>query len=207
MKMSKIIALLLVAVMLLCGCNSGNTNPTTDGTPTEQVYAVKFVDAEGNPVSGVITQFAKKDGSQSLILSEADGTISVSTELFEANFTILNTTAGYKVDKMEHTLSAENMLIVVLNKEEAGNSNPTYTITVVDQNGNPVAGVVVQVCDDHNCQLPLTTDASGNASASYAPSNYHVTLNTLPDGYTSEETEFSFNDKTELTIVIQAVGE
>ena len=80
----------------------------------------------------------------------------------------------------------------------------TYTVTVVDQNNNPVEGVAIQFCDDENCKLPVLTDASGVVSQRYAESEYHITLAELPAGYTSEETEFYFNGETELTIVITA---
>ena len=204
MKIAKIVALVLLFAMLLCGCNGGGGNPTTGDTePKNENYVVKFVDDDGNPVSGIITQFVKKDGSQNLILSEADGTITVSADLFENKFTILSLT-GYTAEKMEYELNAENMVVVLLNKENKGDSNVTYTVTVVDQHGNPVSGVVVQICDEENCKLPMTTDENGKASAAYAPSVYHVTLNSLPAGYSSETTEFYFNDKTELTITINA---
>lgn len=205
MKSTKIVALLLVAIMVLCGCTNGNVTPTTDNTaPGNDTYVVKFVDDDGNPVSGVVTRFMKLDGSENLILSEADGTITVNADQFEDKFTILSMANGYKADKMEHTLSAENMLIVVLHKESTNDSGVTYTIRVLDQNDKPVPGVVVQVCDEENCKLPMTTDENGTVMVSYEPSVYHVTLNSLPEGYSSQETEFYFGDSTVLTITIQA---
>ena len=86
----------------------------------------------------------------------------------------------------------------------ADNSKTEYKVTVVDQNGSPVAGVVLQFCDDANCKMPVTTDANGVVTASYAPSEYHVTLTQLPDGYTSEATEFYFDGETEMTIELTA---
>ena len=81
----------------------------------------------------------------------------------------------------------------------------TYTVYVVDQDGNPVSGVTVQLCDDANCKLPIHTDENGTASASYDASNYHVTLTQLPEGYSCDETEFHFDgDAIELTIVVTA---
>ena len=38
---------------------------------------------------------------------------------------------------------------------------PTYIATVVDQDGNPVAGVAVQLCDDNMCYLYQLTDENG----------------------------------------------
>ena len=209
MKIAKIVALVLLFAMLLCGCNGGSSNPTTGDTePKNENYVVKFVDDDGNPVSGVVTQYVKKDGNESLILSEADGTITVQADIFEAKCTILTPPAGYTVDKNEYELTAEKMIVVVLHKQTQNDNNPTYIIKVIDQHGKPVVGALVQVCDDHNCQLPLTTDENGNASACYASSNYHVTLNILPEGYPSDETVFYFdegnNEPYKVTILVQA---
>lgn len=81
----------------------------------------------------------------------------------------------------------------------------TYTVTVVDQNKNPVVGAVLQFCDDETCKLPVATDENGVVSQSYPESNYHVTVVELPAGFTTEETEFYFEvNSTELNIVVSA---
>ena len=80
----------------------------------------------------------------------------------------------------------------------------TYTVTVLDQNDNPVEGVSIQFCDEENCKMPVLTDANGTVTEKYKASEYHITLAELPAGYTSEETVFYFGDSTELTIVITA---
>lgn len=88
--------------------------------------------------------------------------------------------------------------------EPTDDGKVTYTVTVLDQNNNPVAGVAVQFCDDENCKLPVNTDANGVVTQTLLPSNYHILLAGLPDGYSSDETEFYFGDATELTVVINA---
>lgn len=82
----------------------------------------------------------------------------------------------------------------------------TYTVTVVDQNGNPVAGVSIQFCDDEACKLPVATNSDGVVTAKYPASNYHITIAELPAGYTCEETEFYFEDGNELTVTVTAAG-
>lgn len=209
MKMKTLIAMLLLIALILCGCGEGVTDPTNGTNPPASAnYVIKFCDDEGNPVAGVVTRYVRKDGNENLILSEADGTITVQADLFEAKCTILTPPSGYTADKNEYELSAETTILVMLHKQEQNDDNPTYVIKVIDQYEKPVAGALVQVCDDHNCQLPLTTDEFGNVSACYAPSNYHVTLNSLPEGYTSEQTVFYFEENTDgpytVTIVVQA---
>lgn len=81
----------------------------------------------------------------------------------------------------------------------------TFTVTIVDQNGTPVPNVTLQFCDDANCKLPVNTDTNGTVTATYDPSNYHVSLTQLPDGYTSDADTYYFEDgSTEMIIVITA---
>lgn len=83
----------------------------------------------------------------------------------------------------------------------------TYTVTVVDEAGNGVAGVTIQFCDAESCRIPVKTNADGKVIQTYAASEYHITLTSIPDGYTSAETEFYFEGKTELTVVLTAASE
>ena len=87
---------------------------------------------------------------------------------------------------------------------QAPSGKITYTVTVKDQNGNPVEGAAVQMCDDSGCKMPAATDASGVVTFTYAPSNYHITIVECPDGYTCDpEQSFYFEgESTELTATI-----
>ena len=80
----------------------------------------------------------------------------------------------------------------------------TYTVTVKDQNGNPVEGAAVQMCDDKGCKMPAATNAEGVVTFTYDPSNYHVTIVECPEGYTADpEQAFYFEgEATELTVEI-----
>lgn len=78
----------------------------------------------------------------------------------------------------------------------------TYTVAVVDQNGNPVAGVSVQFCDENNtCQLPVKTNDDGVVSKTLPEMIYHVTL-TLPEGYSCDTLEYYMEGVTELTVTV-----
>ena len=96
------------------------------------------------------------------------------------------------------------VVIPTFTTENKDDGKVSYTVTVLDQNNNPVEGVSIQFCDEENCKLPVLTDANGTVTQKYAASEYHITLAELPAGYTSEETVFYFGDETELTIVITA---
>ena len=87
---------------------------------------------------------------------------------------------------------------------EAPSTKVTYTVTVKDQNGDPVEGAAVQMCDDKGCRMPTPTNAEGVVTFTYDPSNYHVTIVECPAGYTCDPAQsFYFEgEATELTVEI-----
>ena len=80
----------------------------------------------------------------------------------------------------------------------------SYTVTVVDQEGNPVSGVMVQMCKD-SC-IPGVTNDAGVAAFRMYEDDYKVSLLTMPEGYAyaGEEEIFYFETGSyELTIVLK----
>ena len=78
-----------------------------------------------------------------------------------------------------------------------------YKVKVVDDAGSPVVGVMVQLCTDESCLIPVKTDDAGVAT--FAPAEegaYHANfLPGIPEGYTADAEVFYFADgETELTI-------
>lgn len=79
-----------------------------------------------------------------------------------------------------------------------------YTVTVVDQNGAPVVGAVIQLCKDVLCQ-PNATNESGKAVWHTAEDSYKVSFIQLPAGYSyaDETVDFYFDgDAKEMTITL-----
>lgn len=80
-----------------------------------------------------------------------------------------------------------------------------YTVKVVDEGGNPVAGAMVQLCLE--ACIPGATNAEGVASFTVDVAAYKVSFIAMPEGYTSDATEFYFDgDSTEMTITLKAVA-
>lgn len=82
-----------------------------------------------------------------------------------------------------------------------------YTVKVVDEGGNPVAGAMVQLCKD-SC-VPGVTDAEGVASFNLPEDDYKASMLSMPAGYEyAEETDaYYFEDGSfEVTIVLKAVA-
>lgn len=87
----------------------------------------------------------------------------------------------------------------------AADGTAGYKVTVVDEEGNPIAGAMVQICMD-TC-YPGVTDASGVATFDVEEADYKVSFLSLPSGYTysTEEQEFYFEDgSTEITLTLKA---
>ena len=71
-----------------------------------------------------------------------------------------NTTTTTTSTTTSSTVNGEN------NPENPGtpeDTKPTYKITVVDQDGNPVEGAFVQLCNGDLCKMPVATDARKSA--------------------------------------------
>ena len=62
----------------------------------------------------------------------------------------------------------------------------TFRVTAVDQDGNPVANVFVQLCDDSTC-TPVMTDAQGIAAFTMEiTAECHLSVLSAPVGYVYE---------------------
>lgn len=82
-----------------------------------------------------------------------------------------------------------------------------YKVTVTDEAGNPLSGVMVQICKD-TC-MPAKTNEQGVAEFEVADEEgYKISFPVMPEGYelTTEETEFYYEDgATEMTLTLKAV--
>ncbi len=57
-----------------------------------------------------------------------------------------------------------------------------YVLSFVDQDGNPVEGVMANVCDDTSCTL-MKADENGEIPFTSVPFAYHIQVIKVPDGY------------------------
>ena len=89
------------------------------------------------------------------------------------------------------------------NNDKPDGNTVTYTVTVVDQNGAPVAGVHVQICDGNLCQMPVPTNENGVVTCDLDVKDYSVKLLGL-SGYTYEAEYHFAAGSTELTITVTA---
>ena len=79
-----------------------------------------------------------------------------------------------------------------------------YVINVVDQNGDPVEGVMANLCNDSMCNM-VKSDDKGVMTFNGKPYAYHITILKVPEGYSfdaNEELHTSDQPGT-MTITIQ----
>lgn len=106
------------------------------------------------------------------------------------------------------TNQEQNQDVVDNNQEDVSDtteSGEAYVVKVVDENGAPIAGAIVQLCKD--ACVPGATNAEGIAEFQLEEDEYKVSFLTLPAGYTYSGTEdtFYFEDGSkEMTITLKA---
>ena len=88
--------------------------------------------------------------------------------------------------------------------EEDASAERTYTVTFVDQHGDPVPGCVVNFCTDELC-APVFADDAGVATYTGAPYAYHLQVIKVPEGYSFDTSqEFTANPEGEaLTVEVE----
>ncbi|MBR0160284.1 MAG: redoxin domain-containing protein [Oscillospiraceae bacterium] len=67
-----------------------------------------------------------------------------------------------------------------------------YSISVTDQEGNPISGVMVQFCDDTACTTG-ETDKNGTAVFTAKEGSYTVHVLRVPEGFLGTDEEFRFS--------------
>lgn len=73
-------------------------------------------------------------------------------------------------------------------KEAKISGTSDYVLKCVDQDGNPVAGVMLQVCDEATCQVFLS-DENGQYAFTSAAYAWEVHILKAPEGYTADSTD------------------
>ena len=70
---------------------------------------------------------------------------------------------------------------------ETASGDVTYIVTYLDQNGDPVPGVMCQVCDESMCQV-FVSDANGVCKFTLPAKSYEIHTLKLPEGYEGDTT-------------------
>ena len=183
--MKKILALFLTLVMMLSivSCNDDKNQDDPPKKDEKTTYTVTVLDDEGNPVAGAKVTFCPEGGTEMPWPTDIDGKAEYkSAKKMTAKLTEL--LPGYEYDKMNVAQSFDNDGNLTITVKKLA----PYVIKVVDQEGNAIAGVQVQMCDEAgSCRLPRTTGADGTVSYPFENGTFKAQLTTLPDGYTVDD--------------------
>lgn len=112
--------------------------------------------------------------------SEANANASVAEELYDDN--------GDPFVGITWTY-ADGSVAKTSEQAQGAESGPVdYRLLFVDQDGNPVKGVIANVCDDATC-TPMTSDADGVVAFTNVPFAYDIHIIRVPKGYDFDMTQ------------------
>ncbi len=195
-----LLSICLVSAFALVSCGEEPPAPSEGDNPTPPAdnkvsYTVTVKDSDGNAVAGV--KLMVSDGSSLFLNAEtgADGKATVKSDNENASLGVMITSVPSGYEKPTATSGVFHAMFGNQKEVTVTISKPsvetiTYTVRIVDQNGNAVEGVEVQICHSVCVQCPLT-DADGVTTkelpASVAEGTLKVGILDVPDGYTKPE--------------------
>ncbi len=192
--------MLILAIILMFVLVPGGDAPAGDsGADVNTDYTVTVLDNNGNPIQGVKLSFITPAGIPFPGTTDAQGKATYASEEDGVTVKVVSVPKGYEYDKLDavQSFGSNRTLSVTLTAPDP------IVINVVDNEGNPVAGVLVQMCDTTGlCKIPTVTDEEGKAYYAYEEGNFRAQLSGgAPDGYTVED-ETAYYDIVNGTVTI-----
>ena len=171
----------------------------TEGFEVVPNYSVFITDDQGNPLPNVSITVTG-DGINETFLTDELGmiTMTLPTGTYTVKVTVPE---GYECDTTQFLLTADNChkdLIMTLYVPQ----EVPYTVYVVDELGNPVANAAVVLGDSF-----VYTDANGMVSVILLESKDYVATVVPPEGYTIDNKDHAFGNKTTITVVVYQAPE
>lgn len=206
MNFKKLLSIILVCCMLMtvlsftaCGDkNNGNddnktneggdNNDTNNNQTTDKTYTVTILDGDKNPVEGVKLVITDEK-SYLTVTTNANGEASVQLPDTKISVMVTSVPDGYekpeKVSGVYHGVFKTGSTDLSITLSKVASNTVTYTVKVIDQNGDAVEGMQVQLCPDGVCLADqFITGANGEISKELTPGKtIDVKLYAL-DGYT-----------------------
>ncbi len=196
---------MLAAMLTLTSCvgngtngdNGDNGNNGGNNGITAKTYTVVVVDGDNNPVEGI--SLFIYDNSYTISeqkITDQNGKVSVAPTLpFAGSLNVMVTGVGESGCIMPENpmfaFEGDSQECKIILQKPAAEEMVIHNVTVTDQNGNPVAGVTMQLCIKL-CQPCTPTDASGKTScgiaeSSLAEGSVMLKLLSVPEGYSKPE--------------------
>ncbi len=196
-NLKKLLTLLLAVCVLasmlaLTACSDpDNGNNGDDTPPAENTHTITIVGSDGTALSDVSLMVMSSDFTfTSNLTTDSDGKATFETDKEGINVLITKAPSGYTIPSPNSNgahgtiESGSKEITITLEKKAGTTASYTYDVTIVDQNGDAVSGVKLQLCNDENC-YSATTDENGKASIGMDSNNdVKLQILTVPDGYT-----------------------
>lgn len=200
------------------GGNGGSEDGGNGETDTRVEYKVVVKDQNGAAVAGASIMVLKSSGGSNVPVSTTPTLTDASGEakfsLDEGTYTAMIMGGdSYEVEGSNMKAFNTSRVAEFTVKTEEEKETLTYTIKVVDQDGNAVAGVRVQACTDACTPFKNATDENGETSEALEVKEaaYKAQLTALPEGYTEQLdedgdpttlTKYAFDADRTVTIVL-----
>ena len=197
--------LALLFVVSLVGIVACDKNPST------VTYSVTVEMPDKSPVSDVEVSISKGGATYEAKTTGANGKVTFDLAPDYYDVELDNLPENYVVpDDASLSLTSDSRnLTVTLAKAS------TYTVALVDENGDPYysAGVTVGICTmDGNCLIPVELGTNGIAVIHATAGDYKVQINGLPANMTYDQDDHYYTGeyfsatKTEMTITIKELA-
>ncbi|MBQ1678634.1 MAG: redoxin family protein [Oscillospiraceae bacterium] len=146
--------------------------------------AVLALTVEEKDSPAVLREFARTKGLSFTLAADPDYALSrtfnvssiPTSLLLDRDRTVLWMEVGAKSSAQEF----KDLFDTYLSGSAAGKN--TYVVNVVDQNGAPVPGAVINFCTDDSC-VPVIADEAGRVVFTGEPFAYHLRVLSVPEGY------------------------
>ena len=183
---------------------SGNEGESGGGEQSgRSEYTVSVKDQNDLPISGASIVIMKDGSFVATVVTGADG--QAKKELDDGNYTAMLMGSSAFTATVTETVFTDKVASFRVETKEAEKTE-TYTIIVLDQNGDAVVGASVQACLEACRSLP-NTDSEGKSSGelpAITDGEYKAQLVALPEGYSVEDMKayYTFGENKTATIVV-----
>lgn len=187
---------MIVSVLTLTSCKK-NKDKKEDETKNDEKttqttgknYTVTVVNEDGAPLSGVKLILTDKKDYPNLV-TDANGKASTQLAGDKIYVMVVTPASGYEkptatIDNVYHGVFSKDSTELTITLPSKETNKVAYTVTVVDQYGNAVKNVGIQLCPGGVCLADdFTTDEYGEITAQIAPGKeVNVKLLSAPNGY------------------------
>ena len=183
---------------------SGSEGGSEGGSEvTKYEYMVQVTDQNSAPVANASVVIMKDGNFVTTVKTGADGYAKAELEDGTYTATLMGSSAfTATVNQASFTDRVASFSVVTKEAEKT----VTYTVIVVDQNGDAVVGVKLQACLEA-CRSMPDTDAEGKSVGELpeiTEGAYRAQLTSLPDGYSVDDMKmyYDFDENNTVTITV-----